>query len=92
MDLLPDGRFRVQPEDIHKFKEAHNPRMAKVFDISDKINLHFIYPFVTTQSDETIEFVNVKEDFYNSAASIPGKARHRGFTLSIIGRAPMEWI
>ena len=91
-DLLPDGGSRVPPEDIQKFREAHNPRLAKIFDIPEETNTHFMYPFVCTQEDKTIEFDKVREEFYRTAASIPGKARHKGFTLSVIGRAPMELI
>ena len=56
------------------------------------MNPHFMYPFICTQNDKTIEFAKVREEFYKTAASIPGKARHNGFMLSVIGRAPMEWI
>ena len=88
--LLPDGRSRITPEDTRKLKEMHNPKMAKVFGIPDKVNPHFIYPCFSTQKDKTIEFDKVREEFYKIAASIPGKARYKGFTLSVIGRAPME--
>ena len=85
----------ADPEYNHrtrKFKEAQNPRIAKVFDTPDEINPYFIYPFIATQSNKTIEFAKVRKVFYKSTASIPGKARHMGVTLSVIGRAPMKWI
>ena len=71
-------------------KEVRNPQMAKVPVIPDEINLHFIYPFVTTQKDKTIEFPTVREGIYRSTTIISGKARHKGFTLTIAitDRAP----
>ena len=51
-----------------------------------------MYPFLCTQEDKAIVFDKVREEFYRTAVSIPGKARHKGFMLSVIGRAPMEWI
>ena len=37
-DLLLDGGSRVPPEDIQKFREAHNHRLAKIFDILEEIS------------------------------------------------------
>ena len=81
----------ADPEYNHrtrKFKEAQNPRIAKVFDTPCKINPYFIYPFFTTQSNKTVEFDKVREELYRSAASISGKARHRASHYQSLAEYP----
>ena len=52
-DLLPDGRSRIPLEDIQKIREAHNHRLAKIFDIPEEITptscTHFYAPRRTKQ-------------------------------------------
>ena len=52
----------------------------------------FAYPFVVKAKENTIEFEDMRQHFYTTAASIPGKARHKNFTISVIGRMPTEWM
>ena len=33
----------------------------------------------------------MRDKFYSSIKKIPGKARHKGFQLAVLARAPMEW-
>ena len=43
---------------------------------------------------ETGEFSDekLKDDYYKSISTIPGKARHNGFHLAVIGRMPKPWV
>ena len=61
---MADPEYHQRSEDIRNFKEAHNARMAKVYEIPDEMNPHFIYTFVSTQKDKTIEFSKVGEELY----------------------------
>ena len=41
--------------------------------------------------DEHIDLKEVRDKFYNLIEKIPGNARHKGFQLAVLARAPMEW-
>ena len=89
--LLRDQGNFLSDDDLEKFKDAHNNRIAQTLAPAP-INPIFAYPYVITAKGETIDFKDTRQHFYTAAASIPGKVRHENFTVSIIGRMPTEWM
>ena len=39
-----------------------------------------------------VEFPEVTKKFFKAIESIPGKARHEGFQMAVVGRMPFNWI
>ena len=58
--------------------------------IEDEECLH--YPFYFDASSGKFSVPSVATDFYRSISSTPGKARHEGFHLAVIGRLSKPWI
>ena len=55
-------------------------------------NKNFDYPFYYDEENDYKYSDRISEvDFYYSISKIPGKQRHLGFTLAVIGRLPLCW-
>ena len=89
--LLRDRGVSLSEDNLNKFKKAHNSRMTKTLTPTP-YNPIFAYPFVVKSKENTVEFEDMRRHFYTVAASIPGKARHGNFTISVIGRMPTKWM
>ena len=68
----------------HKFKSV-------ISSHSDEPKvLNYAY-FFNCESGEFSD-KKVEEDYYEAISTVPGKARHEGFHLSVIGRLPKPWV
>ena len=90
-DLLPDRGLSLNAKEREKFRNAHNERTAKPF-MPPEIDPLFAHPFVISATKPIFDHPEVRRMFLDSVGSIPGKARHRGFTLAVVGRCPQNWV
>ena len=64
--------------------------MAETFDVPEQDSA-FCYKYVVDPNAEEIDYPPVRKKFMDAIGSIPGKARHNGFQLAVLGRMPMKW-
>jgi len=105
VELFPDRKITM--EDVNKlvkngtklsrkvkraFVSAHNKHTAKLFRPPTHVHREFYYPFYMTNEKGDMNKSNiVEENLWKSLASIPGKARHAGFQIAILGRFGSRW-
>ena len=91
IQLLRDHGIFLSPPDRLRYKAAHNATTSSAFHIPPVDN-NFLWPYcINTSHDDPFHLPDVEDKFYNSIGSIPGKARHRGFTMQVLGRTPLSW-
>jgi len=81
------------PDDIKtKFVQAHGQHTASLFCEPDKDRVEFFYPFYLIGKNGEMNKENVlKESFMQAISGIPGKARHEGFQMAVLGRFGKRW-
>ena len=105
VNLFPDRKITM--EDVNKlvkngnklsrkvkraFVAAHNKHTAKLFKPPNRAHREFFYPFFMINETGDMNRSNmVEENLWKSLASIPGKARHAGFQIAILGRFGSRW-
>lgn len=63
-----------------------------LFRPPDEHNELFNWPYyLDPHNNHQFSEPSLEQDFYKMIRSIPGKARHEGFTLAVIGRLPIKW-
>jgi hypothetical protein len=83
-DDLPDEAQEYVMEAHRKFKEiAANPLPE-----TKELDYAFFYDRVTGEFSDS----KVKQDYFKTIATLPGRARHEGFHLAVIGRSSTDWI
>ena len=74
------------------FIRAHGKHIAHLFRPPTKEHSSLFYPFYLESSDGNMRNEETLEEAYwKSLSSIPGKARHDGFHLSVLGRFGSRW-
>lgn len=71
------------------FRRAYGPHMGKIFS-PGKENHNLIYPFFLNEKGE-FSRPDMEREFWRNIVKTPGKARHKSFTLNILGRLPHDW-
>jgi hypothetical protein len=85
-------KYDKLPEEAQEYtKEAHRKFKALLenpLEESPELRYAFFY------DQETGEFSDekVREDYNKSIITIPGKSRHDGFHMALIGRLPKPWV
>ena len=76
----------------NKFIAAHGSHTASLFQEPKKDRTEFFYPFYLLDEKGSMnDEANLKEQFLKSIAGIPGKARHAGFQMAVLGRFGRRW-
>ena len=76
----------------NSFLRAHGTHTAALFKEPEQDRKELFYPFFLTSADGNMnddEFFI--KNFWKCLARIPGKARHEGFQMSVIGRFGKRW-
>ncbi|KAL7539688.1 hypothetical protein ACHAXR_011399, partial [Thalassiosira sp. AJA248-18] len=89
--LLREKGKWMSDENIERFKDAHNDTTANAFKTLPEVNANFLYPYTVDAEAEEVEFDKVAKMFWKAIEKIPGKARHKGFQMAVIRRAPIKW-
>jgi len=81
------------PSSIKKeFILAHGKHIAKLFQEPIHDRQEFFYPFYLTNKEDCMHAEeDLKDNFMKSLSGIPGKARHEGFQMAVIGRFGKRW-
>jgi len=71
---------------------AHGEHTACLFSEPEKDCKFFFYPFFLTNKNGTMnDEDNFRERFLKAIIKIPGKARHEGFQMAVLGRFGERW-
>jgi len=74
------------------FIAAHNKYISKLFRKPAKNRSEFFYPFfLQDRTGKMNEELSVEKSLWKSLGSVPGKARHDGFQLAVLGRFGQRW-
>jgi len=66
--------------------------MKDILKPADEVKEELAWPFKLDAKGEPNEALkDMEKDYIKSMTSIPGSARHEGFTLSVLGRFPKFW-
>ena len=89
--LIRDGN--KLPAIIQKeFIAAHRHHIANLFQEPERDREEFNYPFYLKDNIGTMhEEGDLMEKYMKAIASIPGKARHEGFQMAVLGRFGKRW-
>ena len=87
------NRGEALPSNIKKeFILAHGKHIAKLFQEPTLDREEFFYPFYLINEEGCMQAEeDLKENFMKSLSCIPGKARHEGFQMAVIGRFGKRW-
>ena len=85
-------KYEDLPEEAKEYtKEAHRKFKCLLENSPDEAP-ELRYAFFYDQETGEFSDKKVKEDYDRSILTIPGKARHDGFHMSLIGRLPKPWV
>jgi len=74
------------------FINAHQNHTKKLFQAPETRHAALNYPFYLTNEDGKMnEDDKVRESYFKAITAIPGKARHEGFQLAVLGRFGKRW-
>ena len=91
METCNPGYYELTEDARHHVKEAYR-KMGSLVEQPVPPLPCLNYPFFYNCSSGKFSVDSVADDFFKSIASTPGKARHEGFHLAVIGRLPKLWI
>ena len=105
IELRPDRKVTLAdiPNLIHEgnklpwgikqaFLKAHEKHTAELFRAPRKAHVALHYPFfLRSQKGDMSNEKCYADTFWKSLSSVPGKARHEGFHLAVIGRFGCRW-
>jgi len=76
----------------NSFIAAHGEHTAQLFREPKKDRTEFYYPFFLQHENGSIHMESMlKESFMKAVSGIPGKARHGGFQMAVLGRFGKRW-
>jgi len=89
--LIKNGN--TLPKDIkNSFVAAHGKHTAHLFSEPNEDKKEFFYPFFMQNEDGEVNMEEfLKESFLKAISGIPGKARHGGFQMAVLGRFGKRW-
>jgi len=84
---------KMNEETIQAVMKAHGSHTAKMYTSPIEHNKEFNYPFFLINNTGTIHpsGSQLETDFWKAMKSIPTKARHNNFHISILGRFDKDW-
>ena len=89
--LIKNGH-KLPMEIKKKFVLAHGEHTASLFCEPEKDREEFFYPFFLIGKEGEINKEDMlKESFMKAITGIPGKARHEGFQMAVLGRFGKRW-
>ena len=88
--LLPNHR-NLEKEIVAAYLEAHRKCVAELFRPPAEPNAVFNYPFIQRSREGGLTDQRVRADFYRAITAVPGKARHEGFYMAVLGRFGGQW-
>jgi len=89
--LIKNGN-RLPNKIRQKFISAHGKHTANLFQEPDQDRQEFFYPFFLENNEGKNHMEDfLKEHLMRAISGIPGKARHGGFQMAVIGRFGKRW-
>ena len=81
---------KMSEEERQRFIDAHAGHIGKLLEPPEPRE-EFFWPVYVDPETGVIEDNGFKESFWKAIEHVPGKARHDGFHLAVIGRMSPEW-
>ena len=76
----------------NRFIEAHNTHTASLFEEPDSDRKEFSYPFyLLNDTGKIYDEDFIRGQFMKAITKVPGKARHDGFQMAVLGRFGRRW-
>jgi len=89
--LIKDGN-KLPAIIQREFVAAHGHHIANLFQEPERDREEFHYPFYLKDNIGTMhEEEDLLEKYMKAIATIPGKARHEGFQIAVLGRFGKRW-
>jgi hypothetical protein len=88
-DLIPKGTTCSQ-EVMDRMRQAHDGPMRTLLKPMQETKSELHWPFYVNHDTGDIEDDGIGDTFWKSIVRKPGKARHDGFHLAILGRLQKE--
>ena len=84
--------FKYTTEDENVLIRESYDFMKDILKPADEVKEELAWPFKLDAKGKPNEALkDMEKDYIKSMTSIPGSARHEGFTISVLGRFPKFW-
>ena len=90
--LIPNWT-KLNDKQKQAVERAHTrDHIRNLFRPPEKYNKQFDWPYyIDTQQGNVFSDTKMEHEYYKMLKTTPGKARHDGFTLNLVGRLPIKW-
>ena len=88
--LLIKGYDKCPKKIIQAFQDAHSDQIFNIMQPPQTANRALEWQWHPNSTAD--QWDTFQTNYWKAIASVPGKARHAGYTTAIIGRLPIRWI
>ena len=91
VELTPPGTNL--PDEIKTYyKRSHKRHTAQLYENKHtEPNPNYSWPYYFDENTDEFSNDELEQNYWKAIKSIPGKARHNGYTLSVLGRIHLDW-